>query len=110
MINKYPNLKHLKIVINGQLWKATDSLLKMIKENNTLESLGIVVRRGKNMEDWPQKELTEGIQNALKESAHIQDISLVYSPYTLDTTGSYVTSYDALGNYKITGKEIILVG
>jgi hypothetical protein len=57
------------------------------------------IHGGGDIVAWPETRFAEGIQNALKESAHIKNISLLYSEHV-----------KGILNYKITEEKIEYVG
>lgn len=96
MLNKYPNIKHLKIIIGLMPGPGIiNSILKMIKENNTLESLHIIVHacnyKERNEEGFSIRNLNAAIKKALGENTYIKKISLLCVKYELDSTRSYIT-------------------
>lgn len=99
LLKKYSQLKHLKIILNGTFEDPLGPVLKMIKENTTLESLGLVINEnGGNY--WDDKNVEEGdtgkIKKALEENGKIKEMSLLYSKYQLNRTRSFIKKDGAL--------------
>lgn len=106
LLNKYPQIKHLKIVLDGDCLQDIIPVLQMIKENTTLESLGLIILNGINT--WTNDKriitrLLEYIEAALKESKKIKKTSLSYSNYALNPEEpNLIKDRIIVRNYKIT--------